>query len=161
MGMKSESKHFQLNGHNISGGESKRIKNFNKMANIIKKSKKPIFDAKGHVTFESISERREFFLGKSVARLEHELKKNGYKTTRRPSKYEGSQAKIIITLNPSKDRNIKQIQVSPGSQRHGNVPYVKISTSDIGRVKIIAGDSSTYKTDGKENAKLLFRRINK
>lgn len=48
--------------------------------------------------------------------------------------------------------------VSPGSNRHGNVPYVKISTSDIGRIKIIDSGPSDYKTDGKENSVLLFRR---
>ena len=39
-----------------------------------------------------------------------------------------------------------------------DLPYVKISTSDIGRIKIVNSDSKSYKTDGKEKAKILFRR---
>ena len=50
-----------------------------------------------------------------------------------------------MTLNLTKERNITQIQVSTGSKRHGNVPYV--------RIKIVASDSKSYKTNGKENAK--------
>lgn len=123
-----------------------------------KNVKKTIFSSDGHITLESISARREFFLGKSVARIEHELHKYGYLTERRKSNRTGSKAKIIIIINSSKERNIGQIQISPGSKRHGDVPYVKISTKDIGKIKIIAGDSSQYKTDGKENAILLSRR---
>ena len=106
------------------------------------KTKAPIFDDKGHVTLESISARAEFFLGKSVARIEHELHKHGYETQRRPSVHSTSKAKIIVTLNGNKDRNIAQIQVSPGSKRHGDVPYVKISTTDIGKIKIIGASKS-------------------
>lgn len=126
-----------------------------------RKIKQKIFDKTGHVTLYSIASRREFFLGKSVARLEHELNKHGYETTRRASTHRGSRAKFIVTLNSTKERNVTQIQVSPGSKRHGNVPYVKISTSDIGRIKIVASDSKSYKTDGKENATILFRRKRK
>ena len=103
----------------------------------------------------------EFFLGKSVARLEHELYKYGYETRRRASTHSSSRAKIIVTTNASKDRNVRQIQVSPGSRRHGNVPYVKISTSDVGKIKIISSSPADYKTDGKENALLIFRRDKK
>ena len=127
-------------------------------AHSYKKKKKPIFDKKGHVTLESIRARAEFFLGKSVARLEHELHKHGYETKRRPSTHSTSKAKIIVTLNSNKDRNISQIQVSPGSKRHGDVPYVKISTTDYGRIKIINASASEYKTDGREKATLCFRR---
>lgn len=124
----------------------------------ISKKKQPIFSKSGHVTIESISRRAEFFLGKSVARIEHEMHKYGYKTARRASKHSTSKAKIIMTLNPSRDRNISQVQISPGSKRHGNVQYVKISTTDVGRVKIINSSPSEYKSVGKENAKLIFRR---
>ena len=129
----------------------------------VKKSKKkePIFDKTGHVTIESISARREFFLGKSVAKIENVLQKNGYITQRRPSRRSTSHAKIIVILNQSKERNIQQVQVSPGSKRHGNVPYVKISTSDYGKIKIIGSSREQYKSDGKENATLLFRRKKK
>lgn len=156
MGMKSKSAHFG------SGAGGPSIKIGKSPTEIIygekRKSKNPIFDKNGHVTFNSISARREFFLGKSVARIEHELSKHGYKTKRRPSAREKSRAKIIVTLNPSKERNVTQIQISPGSKRHGDVPYVKISTNNIGKIKIVASDPSLYKTDGKETAKILFRR---
>lgn len=135
------------------GGGNKFVKPPKKI-----KNKKPIFDKTGHVTLESISARREFFLGKSIARIEHELHKYGYTTERKKSNRFGSKAKITIVINSSKERNIGQIQVSPGSKRHGDVPYVKISTKDIGKIKIIGSDSSKYKTDGKEKATLLFRR---
>lgn len=124
-------------------------------------NKKPIFSKDGHVTLESVTARAEFFLGKSVARLEHELHKHGYETQRRPSVHSSSKAKIIVTLNGSKERNISQIQVSPGSKRHGDVPYVKISTTDYGRIKIINSDPSNYKSDGREKAELIFRRKRK
>ncbi|HBL40725.1 MAG TPA: hypothetical protein DDY98_03815 [Ruminococcaceae bacterium] len=126
-----------------------------------RKNKEPIFNESGHVTSKSISARAEFFLGKSVAKLENVLHKHGYETIRRPSKHSTSKAKIIVTTNPSKDRNITQIQVSPGSKRHGNVPYVKISTSDEGKFKIIGASQSEYKSDGKETAKIIFRRNNR
>ena len=124
----------------------------------IKKSKEQIFDSFGHVTLESISKRREFFLGKSVARIAYELKKNGYTVKRKHSNHANSKAKLILILNPSKERNIAQIQISPGSKRHGDVHYIKISTKDIGIIKIIDSTEKEYKTDGKEKATLLYRR---
>lgn len=72
-----------------------------------------------------------------------------------------SKVKLIKTLNANKERNITQIMVSPGSKRHGNVAYVKISTNDIGRIKIIDSSSSEYVSDGRENATLIFRRDKK
>lgn len=65
---------------------------------------------------------------------------------------------ILEIINTSKERNISQIQVSPESKRHGNVSYVKISTIDIGKIKVVNGTKDKYKTDGKENATILFRR---
>lgn len=44
-----------------------------------------------------------------------------------------------------------------GDQRlHGSSPYVKISTTDQGIIKIIDGSKSLYKTDGKETATIIF-----
>ena len=116
------------------------------------------FEPNGHVTEKSLSDHREYFWGKSVAKIENILQKFGYKTKRRPSKYETSKAKIIVTTNRSKIKNITQVQISPGDKRHGYVPYVKISTNDGGRYKLINGYPSQYKTDGKEKAKLFFKR---
>ena len=123
--------------------------------------KERLFSSIGHVTETSIRNHAEFFLGKSVAKSEHEVNKRGYETIRRPSKHSTSKAKIIVTTNTGKERNIAQLQVSPGSKRHGNVPYVKISTTDFGKYKIINASKSEYHTDGKENAKLIFRRDKK
>ena len=103
----------------------------------LKKTKHPIFGKNGHVAIDDIRSRREFFLGKSVARIEHEFTKRGYKVIRRKSVRFGSRAKIIVTINPSQERNVTQVQISSGSHRHGNIPYVKISTTDYGRIKII------------------------
>ena len=110
------------------------------------------------VTAEGISEHREKFLGKTVGQIDKMLRKRGYETTIRKSKHSTSRARVIVVGNSSKERNITQVQVSPGSKRHGNVPYVKISTTDIGIHKIIDAKRSEYKTDGLEKATLLFRR---
>ena len=110
------------------------------------------------VTLESISKYRERFLNKTVGKIDKMLRKRGYETTIRKSVHSTSQAKVIVIGNSGPDRNITQVQVSPGSQRHGGVPYVKISTTDIGIVKIIDGTPDQYKTDGKEKSTILFRR---
>ena len=54
------------------------------------------------------------------------------------------------------EKNISQVQVSPGGGRHGSNPYVKISTTDQGIIKIVDGIESAYKTDGKETATIIF-----
>ncbi len=110
------------------------------------------------VTEHSISKYRERFMGKTVKQIEHMLQKHGYVTSIRKSKYSTSRAKVIVIGNTGADRNITQVQVSPGSKRHGDVPYVKISTNDIGIHKIIDATASEYKSDGTEKAKLWFRR---
>lgn len=125
-----------------------------------KRLKQPIIK-NGHITLESISQRREFFLGKSVRKIDAYLHNQGYETNIRPSKHTTSKAKIIITTNSTAQRNIAQVQVSPGSKRHGDIPYVKISTKDIGIIKIIDGTKEQYRSDGHEKAKLLFRRYGK
>ena len=116
------------------------------------------FDPKGHVTEKSIADHREFFWGKSVAKIEKILHRFGYKTVRRPSVHKESSAKIIVVKNSSKDRNITQVQVSPGSKRHGFVPYVKISTSDSGKIKLVNAYKNQYKSVGNEQAKIYFKR---
>lgn len=123
----------------------------------------PLFD-NGHVTEEGIRAHKEEFIGKSVEQIAELLKQNGYEPDVRPSKRikKGSTAQIVEALNPSKDRNIRQVQVSPdGSKRHGGVPYVKISTTDGGIFKVIDATPDQYKTDEKEKAVLIFRRDEK
>lgn len=69
--------------------------------------------------------------------------------------------------NSNKHRNITQVQVSPGSKRHGNVPYVKISVNKpldpkkYARIKVIDAKKSEYKSDGNEKTYLYFRRNKK
>ena len=94
----------------------------------------------------------------SAPKIASILEKHGYKTQIKDSKHVGSKAKIITTLNPSKERNITQTQVTKKGRRHGNIAYVKISTSDIGRIKIIDAKIENYIIGKDEKAKLLFRR---
>lgn len=128
-----------------------------RLKQLIKKDNE-IFDSKGHVSLESISENRERLLKRTPASISKMMENNGYEVELHKSRNIGSKAVPITVLNSNKDRNITQILISAGSRRHGNVPYVKISTNDIGRIKIIDGEPSDYKTDGKENSVILFRR---
>ena len=113
------------------------------------------------MTYEGIAAQREEFMGKTVEQIAEMLKKNGYEFNIRPSKHKDSTAQIIEITNPTKERNIKQVQVSPdGSSRHGNIPYVKISTSNEGKIKVIDGTSETYKAGDNEKARMIFRREN-
>ena len=59
--------------------------------------------------------------------------------------------------------NIKQamLQVSPGGGRHGELPYIKISTtssesSDVGKIKIVNGTEELYKASGEKNVTVIF-----
>ena len=126
----------------------------------IKINASSFLDEKGHVTLESISNNREWFYGKTIEDIANILTNYGYTFYERGSinEDEGSKARILVITNTTKNRNISQVQVSPGSSRHGDVPYVKISTIDIGKIKIIDSTETKYKTDGSEKAKLLYRR---
>ena len=84
------------------------------------------------------------------------LRKSGYDVTVKNSTKSRSGAQIIKVNNPGNGKNISQVQVSPGGGRHGSNPYVKISTTDQGIIKIIDGPKNTYKTDGKETATIIF-----
>ena len=133
------------------------IKKFKLKMNLQLFAFKGPFSTNGNVSEESISDHREFFFGKSVQKVEKYLNDFGYQTKVRPSNRPGSKAYVIMVLNNSRDRNITQVLVSPGSKRHGDVPYVKISTNN-GKYKVINSKPEDYKTDGKEKAKLFFRR---
>ena len=111
------------------------------------------------MTYKGIAANREEFMGKTVGQIDKLLRQNGYTFNIRPSKHKDSTAKIIEITNASKERNIKQVQVSSdGSSRHGNVPYVKISTSNEGKIKIINGTPEKYVAGDNEKARLIFRR---
>lgn len=111
----------------------------------------------GNVSEKSISDHREFFFGKSAQEIERYLNRRGYQTNIRPSKNPDSKATVITVQNHNRVRNITQVLVSPGSKRHGEVPYVKISTGN-GIYKVINSRPEDYKTDVKEKAILFFRR---
>ncbi len=118
----------------------------------------PLF-VNGHVTYEGIAAHREEFMGKSVEQISDMLKQNGYEVRIRGSRNPDSTTQIIQITNQSKERNIGQVQVSPnGSRHHGAIPYVKIGTSDEGLIKIIDGTRESYRTNGIEKARLIFRR---
>ena len=122
-------------------------------------SSTPPFFENGHVTYEGIKAHREEFMGKSVEQIAELLRQNGYEFNIRPSKHKDSTAQIIEITNSTKERNIKQVQVSPdGSSRHGNVPYVKISTSNESKIKVIDGTREQYVPGNNEKARLIFRR---
>ena len=113
----------------------------------------------GHVTYEGIAAHREEFINKSVEQIADMLRQNGYELNLRGSIHAGSTAQVLEITNPTRERNIKQVQVSPdGSSRHGSIPYVKISTSNEGKIKILDGTPETYQTAGNERARLIFRR---
>ena len=120
-----------------------------------------IFRKDGHTDYRRIADNRELFYGKSAKQISDVMRQQGYETTIRKSTHSNSKAKFIVVGNSNKSRNITTVEVTPGSPRHGNVPYVRISTSDLGKFKVINGTKTQYKTDGSENAKLIFRRKSK
>ncbi len=98
-------------------------------------------------------------MDKSVEQIAEMLRQNGYNVNIRDSRNPNTTTRIIQITNPSRERNIDQVQVSlDGSRHHGNAPYVKISTSNEGLIKIIGGIREQYRTDGTERARLIFRR---
>lgn len=119
-----------------------------------------VFEAGGHISKESFEGHREFFLGKSVQRLKHEMNKQGYDVKIEPSKHPNSKARKLTVLNPSKERNVTVVHVSPGSKRHGETAYVRVCTNDVGKFKV-AVNIDKYKTDGKEKAVVYAARRKK
>lgn len=149
---KGNSGHFKgANGaHSAGGGGGSGSSSGN--------NEKPPLFVNGHVTKEGIESNREELPGKTVEQIAELLKQNGYMVHIRQSKLEkkGSKAVIIGVDNPSKQRNITQIQVSPGGGLHGKDSYVKISTRDQGKIKIVKGSPDDYKHGENENAHLIF-----
>lgn len=120
-----------------------------------------IFRKDGHTDYKRIADNREMFYDKSVYQINNAMKQQGYETTIRKSIHSNSKAKFIVVGNSNKNRNVTAVEVTPGTPRHGNVPYVRISTSDLGKFKVINGTKEQYKTDNSENSKLIFRRKSK
>ncbi len=88
------------------------------------------------------------------------MKKYGYETEIAPSSHYKSKAKIIIVKNQSKIRNVTMIEVTPGSRQHGNVVYVRISTNDIGKYKIVSNQEKYVPGKG-DKAKVYYPRRRK
>ncbi len=120
-----------------------------------------IFRKDGHTDYRRIADNREMFYDKSAYQISSAMEEQGYETVVRKSIHSNSKAKLIIVGNSNKNRNITAVEVSPGTPRHGNIPYVRISTSDLGKFKVINGSKNQYKTDGLESSKLIFRRKSK
>ncbi|UTR15702.1 LXG domain-containing protein [Salipaludibacillus sp. LMS25] len=115
-----------------------------------------VFSSQGRVTVDKIKSNPSAFKGKSTDDIAQMLRDNGYDVEIRKSKRSSSGAEIIKINNHGNDRNITQVQVSPGGGRHGNNPYVKISTSDEGIIKVVDGSLNNYLTDGTEKASIIF-----
>ena len=102
---------------------------------------------------DDIKTNPSVFSGKSAEEIADVLRNSGYDVTIKNSTRSRSGAQIIRINNPGGG---SQVQVSPGGGRHGSNPYVKISTTDQGIIKIVDGIESAYKTDGKETATIIF-----
>ena len=110
----------------------------------------------GKVSVDDLKANPSVFSGKSADEIAQTLTDAGYDVTIQKSARSKSGAQIIKINNPGGGKNISQVQVSPGGGRHGGNPYVKISTTDQGIIKIVNGSESLYKTDGKETATIIF-----
>lgn len=148
-------------GMKANGGFFKGTSGYQKYKLDIQYFASKIFRKDGHTDYKRIADNREMFYDKSVYQINSVMKQQGYETTIRKSVHSNSKAKFIIVGNSNKQRNVTAIEVTPGSPRHGNIPYVRISTSDLGKFKVINGTKAQYKTDGSENSKLIFRRKSK
>ncbi len=118
------------------------------------------FNKDGSVSEDSFEKHREFFLGKSANKISKEMKKLGYETEVTKSKNKKSKAKKVIVKNNDKQKNVSMVLVSPGSKRHGETAYVKVSTTNAGTLKVVAYKDK-YKSDGKETAKVYYARRKK
>ena len=78
------------------------------------------------------------------------MKEVGYECKIKSSTRSRSGAQKVVVENCAGNRNIAQLQVSPGGGRHGSQPYVKISTTDQGIIE------ASYLTDGMETATIIF-----
>ena len=114
-----------------------------------------VFGKGGHLTEKSFEKYGTYFLGKSANKIVGEMKKYGYETKVEASNRPHSKAKRIVVQNTSKGRNISVVQISPGSKRHGETAYVKVSTTDSGKFKYVA-KKEKYISDGDEKAKIYY-----
>ncbi|KAJ50912.1 hypothetical protein BD780_000912 [Clostridium tetanomorphum] len=109
-----------------------------------------------NVKVKDFIDNPKIFKGKSAKEIAQMLEESGYEVEVVASKRSRSGAQIIKIKNSGEGKNISQVQVSSGGGRHGENPYVKVSTTDEGRIKIIDGPESTYKTNGDEKSTIIF-----
>lgn len=139
----------EMTGKNVGNLEKKSLKNTSsKNLNSIFKN--------GVVKIDDLKRNPNVFNEKSVEEIAAALKNEGYDITIRASTRSRSGAQIIKINNLGSEKNISQVQVSPGGGRHGSSPYVKISTNDQRIIKIVNGAQSSYITDGNETATIVF-----
>lgn len=160
---KSDSGHFNgTRGRLVSQGilvetehgEKNPLKVFESKVSAVKDT----FSLEGKLSAQSIRENASTFSEKSIFVYATALQDRGYTVQVKNSTRSKSGAQIITVSNTNKDRNISQIQVSPGGGRHGDSPYVKISTTNNGKFKIVDGTADNYKSNAKETAEIIFRR---
>ncbi len=72
------------------------------------------------------------------------------------STHSSSGATIVKIGKQGKGNNINQVQISPGGGRHGETPYLKISTTDQGKIKVVFGKEAEYRHEGNEKATIIF-----
>lgn len=113
-----------------------------------------------NVTADTARDNIEAFKGKSVEEIAEMMRSQGYDVVIRKSNRLTSNAMVIEVNNISQaeGRNVTQVQVSPGGGRHGELPYVKISTasSDIGKIKLVMGPEELYNPTGEKNVTVIF-----
>lgn len=81
----------------------------------------------------------------------------GYKEVSKFKSTQSSSGAMIVKIGKQGiGNNINQIQISPGGGRHGEAPYIKISTTDQGKIKVVFGKQSDYKHEGNERATIIF-----
>ena len=85
------------------------------------------------------------------------LKEMGYEGVSKCNAAHSTSGAILIKIErQGNGHNINQIQFSPGGGRHGDSPYIKISTTDQGKIKIVFGKESDYRHEGNERATIIF-----
>ncbi len=110
----------------------------------------------GNITIEAVKSNPKAFSGKSADEIADLLKSEGYDIIIKKSEKSKSGAEIIQIKNTGGAKNITQVQVSPGGGRHGDNPYIKISTCDQGIIKIVDGSKELYKSNAVENSTIIF-----
>ena len=110
----------------------------------------------GHFSIEAAKSYAKQLETADINSLNQYLTELGYATNITNSNREFSNAAVIRITGGSDTMNISQIQFSPGGGRHGINPYLKISTTDQGIIKIVFGSPETYRTSGNERATIIF-----